>query len=164
MADFETEAVASTQPEQLRVKHSNIRLPIASPVFHKDVNADWGGVGDNAQRLTVFNDDANRQKVRNILGIVKGEEHFEPDVGSMIPFRLFEPVNADTAFEIEFDTILAVDQQANDTLEVIHNLCSVNELDPSVDAEGYQVTVTYYDKATEQIEQAVIPMTRSTAV
>lgn len=152
----------STQPEQLRTQHSNIRLPISSPVYHKDLNADWGGIGDSSGRLVVYNDEANRQKVRNILGIVKGEEHFEPDVGSLIPFRLFEPVNTDTAFEIEFDTIVAVDQQASDTLEVVHNLCTVEELDPSLDADGYLVTVSYYDKATKELEQAVIPMTRGT--
>ena len=153
----------SAQPQQLRpISTSDLRLPLSTPVFYKDVNLDWGGLSDRAGSVTVFDHAAIQQKMSNVLGVVEGEEPFEPGFGSRLPYQLFEPVNVDTAFEIEFDTIIALRKQMPAEITVFINGTSVEPLDEELSqAEGYDVQIAYMDNSSRTVDRYSYPAVRN---
>lgn len=151
--------VTSAQPEQLRTGRArDLDLSLSTPVFYKDVNLDWGGLSDISGSLTVYNHDAIQQKMSNVLGIVVGEEPFEPTFGSLLPYRVFEPINIDTAFEIEFDTIIALSRQMSGEITVYNRMTSVTPLDADIfNGEGYEVVIGYMDKKSKTVDRYSYP-------
>jgi phage baseplate assembly protein W len=140
-------AIESFFPQQPRTGNVELRLPSSIPIRYKDVNSEYS---QDTNGIIVYDETAIRQKIMNLLGVVPGEEHFEPEWGSQLPYRLFEPVNQITAHWIEFDTIGAVNTFMSSEVSLLHNECVVEMLD---DEEGYEIILAYQAIRTEIVDR-----------
>lgn len=122
------------------------RPSLQSVTHYIDVNIDFDNAGDN---ILVVDSAAVRAKIMNVLGVILGEEPFEPTFGSLLPFRLFNPVNEDTAFRLEADVIGALMTQMASEITVYHGACRVAELP---NGDGYSITVTYSPKNSRTVD------------
>ena len=132
-------------PQNTRTPTSIERRPLGTPVFYKDLNINFTpGVND----LVVYNDRAIWHKIFNVLGILVGEEHFEPSWGSDLPLRLFEPVTDRTAYLVYSDSLIAIDRFMETEVSLIYSQSSVTPLD---DGEGYNVVLAFEQKKTRVV-------------
>jgi phage baseplate assembly protein W len=137
----------ATYPELTRESNrAHLKLPAPPLTFALDLNAEFNG---EDEPLVVSNQVALRQKIGNILGVLIGEEHFEPTFGSLIQFRLFDPVGDMTAFNIRFDTIDAIATFMSPDVQVNHSLCSVQ---PLPDGDGYAVDLVYSARGSRVVD------------
>lgn len=140
----------STNPQNLRTGNRGTVAYIERPVFYKDLNADYVPSQDN---LIVFDNLAVRNKIMNLLGVLVGEEHFEPTWGSDLQLRLFElgggPASDPTAFLIRGDTVDAVAKFMKSEVTLLHSQCSVTPLPAR---NGYDIILTYYANRTKAVD------------
>lgn len=116
-------------------------------LFFVDVNSGYGQ-GNSVELVT--EDKAIKSQIANILSTPIGSEPFEPEYGSLLPWRLFEPINQVTSWHIENDTIVAVGRWMGSRITVSRRDCLVRPIfdDPSGN-EGYYIMLRYQINATK---------------
>lgn len=113
----------------------------STKVYFVDVNSDFSL---NGKPEIITEDDAIRAQIRNILSTPLGSEHMEPEYGSMLPFRLFDPITAMTAYIIEGDTLTAVNRWMRNKITLSRQSCYVRELLGDAEgSEGYYISMAY---------------------
>lgn len=118
-----------------------VDLP-STKVYFLDVNA---RLGEDSSDPLVAEDEAIKGQIRNILSTPLGSEPFEPEYGSMWPYRLFEPVTAFNAWNLENDTIVAVNRWMKGLIQLARQNCFVEQLPENgpQGVDGYYVRLTY---------------------
>lgn len=106
--------------------------------YSVDINA---GLDSDQTSMLVYDDDALIEQVFNLWMIYLGEEPFEPTLGTLIPHRLFETMDADrnTASDLEFDCVRSVATGMKQQVRVNLSETRVTTL-PS--GEGFDVVVS----------------------
>lgn len=111
----------------------------STKLYFIDVNPDFGSDGKDE---LVYENDAIKVQIRNILSTPTGSEQFEPEYGSLLPWRLFEPINARTAWQIENDTLIAVNRWMAGRIKLTRQQCYVRPLDEGI-GDGYYISLVY---------------------
>lgn len=109
-----------------------------------DLNNDYG---ETSTRIRLTGTDAIKAQVRNILSTPIGSEAFEPEFGSMLPFRLFEPITSLTAWQIENDTVSAISRWMRGRINVNRSQCKAEAFERE-DAAGYYIRLVYNEIET----------------
>lgn len=141
--DIATEPAAATLPPSRFIDLAP--LP-KGRLFFLDVNKNYGEGGD--QRSLLSEDDAIKGQIGSILSTPLGSEPFEPEFGSLLPWRIHEPINQMTAWLIENDTITAVSRWLVSRIKVARDQCFVRPLETE---EGYAINLTYQVLRTKAI-------------
>lgn len=126
-----------TVPRQDYQKLPVLNVPRVSFI---DVNV---GYTSNQDDLLVTNTLAIRQKIRNVLATPVGSEYFEPTYGSLLPYRLMDPINSTTAWLLKTDTAMAIQQWLGRLIRVDMSRVVVAPIYGSPDSEGYEIVVPY---------------------
>lgn len=79
------------------------------------------------------------QQISNIIMTPLGSREFEPNYGSNCIYRLFEPIDTFTSYELEVDIFVALDRQMRDRIQLDKANCRVTP-----QQEGFQVYLSYY--------------------
>jgi phage baseplate assembly protein W len=88
---------------------------------YQDIN---GMFGVNSHDLVVTEARAINIQIRNVLLTPIGSEPFEPEFGSRVPFLLWDPLNAMTAWRLESQTYVALERWMPH-LQVVRRLTKV---------------------------------------
>lgn len=104
-----------------------------------DLNNDYG---ETSTRIRLTGTDAIKAQIRNILSTPIGSEAFEPEFGSMLPFRLFEPITSLTSWQIENDTVSATSRWMRGRVNVNRSQCKAEAFERE-DASGYYIRLVY---------------------
>ena len=115
-------------------------------LFFLDVNSRYGEDGN--LKVLLSEDAAIKNQVNNILSTPLGSEPFEPEFGSLLPWRIMEPISAATAWLIETDTIAAVQRWMGNRILVDRSLCYVRPLETE---EGYSIYLKYQILRTKTV-------------
>lgn len=120
--------------------------------YFVDINSEFGIDG---KREILVEEDAIKAQIRNILSTPTGSEPFEPEYGSLLPYRLFEPINVANAWNIENDTVVAIRRWMASRIEVTRQQVYVQELlpDESAGAEGYYIRMSYTITRTRAVAE-----------
>ncbi len=89
----------------------------------------------------VYDNDAVKIMIANVLFTVPGERVFEPEFGSNLPFLLHEPMNDITAWRIENATYLALKRWIPYILMDRRN----SKVVPNYDQGTYYCSLTYFE-------------------
>jgi len=116
-----------------------VELPTEDYYF-VDVNPNFG---EDARGELLTEDQVIKAQIRQILSTPLGTEHFEPTYGSLLPFRIMEPMNAVSAWNIENDTINAVGTWLASRITLQRQDCLVLPLE---EQEGYYIQLRYLIK------------------
>ena len=108
--------------------------------YYIDINSEYSV---NQKGLIVYDTDAIKNQISNILATPLGSDHFEPTFGSNLPYRLYDPITSGTAFLIYNDTIGAVSRWMGDRIAVNQALTIVRPMDNDPDSEGYEIRMPY---------------------
>ena len=106
--------------------------------------------------MLVDNNDAITNHIKNLLSTPTGTEEFEPTYGSLLPYRIMDPINIYSAFNIETDTIIALITWMSDRIQVVlsHSLVV-----PLESMDGYLVQIAYinlFDNKAGVFRQEVV--------
>lgn len=112
-----------------------------------DLNNDYG---ESSTELRLVGKDTIKAQIRNILSTPLGSEAFEPEYGSLLPFRLFEPLTEFTAWQIENDTVSAVTRWMASRINVHRSQCSAQAFERE-DASGYYIKLVYSEIETGEV-------------
>jgi phage baseplate assembly protein W len=108
--------------------------------------------GESSDKIRLEGKDAIKAQIRNILSTPIGSEAFEPDYGSLLPFRLFETVSSITAWQIENDVILAVSRWMAGRISVNRSRCKAEPFESNGIA-GYQIRLVYSEIQTGEVSE-----------
>lgn len=111
-------------------------------IFYKDLNRAFKNEAD-IKPLLVTDLDAIQGQMVNILATTQGSEWFMPDYGSLLPYRLGEPMNIETAFLLEEDTALALNKWMGNHITVYMNGVIVT---PYYEENYYDIEIPYFPK------------------
>ena len=150
-----TEYGTGLDSPMFRTRVRSLVAPVGTPIYHKDVNADWRIDG---QPLTVLDTNATKRKIANTLIVLVGEEPFEPHYGSLITWRVFENITDRTSYLVEGDTIDALSNFMSDEITVNHQQCRVT---PLYDDDGYFIQLVYQELAGGAAEGWAFNLTRT---
>lgn len=109
-------------------------------VYYSDLNSRFG-IDD--QPLIVQDYRAINRQFDIILSTPLGSEEFEPDFGSMLPFRLFDPITPISSYLIRNDTIDALNKWLGSKITLDLATSSVEIINDNPDYEGYVVNMIY---------------------
>lgn len=124
----------------LHSERPNVKAAITpAKIIFRDVDCDYG-ISRNHSDLLIDNNLAITNHIKNLLSTPIGTEDFEPGYGSNLPYRIMDPVNIYSAFNIETDTIIALLTWMGDRIQVILSDSFVTPLDSG---EGYLIQITY---------------------
>ena len=101
-----------------------------------DVNPRFGR---STSAELVYDVEAINSSIENILGTIPGERLFQPNFGSNIHTLLFEPINDDTAADILFEIVDAIENWE----PRVTVLLDESTVDPYPDKNLYEVVVRY---------------------
>ena len=138
--------------ENLPKNYSLNSFTSKAPVFFSDINTNFMV---NSATLIVTGKSAHDNKISNILTTPLGSDPFEPLFGSLLPFRLHEPINSFTAELIRQDSIEAINKWMFGTVSIFLNQTNVYELSTE---EGYSIFLpfSYEDTGTIQNFEAKV--------
>jgi len=140
----------------LHSQRPNVKAAIQpAKLRFSDVDCDYG-ISRKHSDLLVDNNLAITNHIKNLLSTPIGTEDFEPGYGSNLPYRIMDPVNIYSAFNIETDTIVALMTWMSDRIFVILSDTFVTPLDSG---DGYLIQITYVniiDNATGLFRQEVV--------
>lgn len=105
----------------------------------RDVDCDYG-LNRKHSSLLVDNNLAVINHIKNLLSTPVGTEDFEPTYGSNLPYRIMDPVNIYSAFNIETDVIVALITWMSDRIRIILSDSFITPLDSG---DGYLIQITY---------------------
>ena len=135
----------------------NASMPIASypklsvlpatNIYFVDINTEF----DTQNPTLLYEDSAIRSQIKNILSTPIGTEDFEPEYGSNLPFRLFEPITPVTSWLIENDTLIAVNRWMAGRISLSRNDCSVQPLEFNQGLDGYYIRMRYRNVRTNVV-------------
>lgn len=118
----------------------NVRqAPAPISIKFRDIDCDYRTTAKN-NALLIDNDAAIRNQIRNLLSTPTGTEDFEPGYGSDLPYRIMEPISSVTAFFIEQDIILSINNWMRNIIRIVVPGATVTPL-PSED--GYHIDLPY---------------------
>lgn len=124
----------------LHSERPNIKAAITpAKILFRDVDCDYG-LNYKHNSLLIDNDDAITNHIKNLLSTPVGTEEFEPNYGSNLPYRIMDPVNIYSAFNIETDTLVALITWMSDRIRVILSGSFVTPLESN---DGYLVQIAY---------------------
>ena len=110
----------------------------------------------NQDRLLLRDTDAIKQKIRNILSTPIGSEYFEPEYGSMIPYRIHDPINDGTAWILRTDTVIALQRWMGNLITVDMAKVKVALLYDTPDGEGYYIFIPYRINETNEYDELAV--------
>ena len=111
-----------------------------------DINT-YYGTGFKSNEILVDNTDSINQQILNLLSTSPSELLFEPEFGSLVQHYLFEPVDANTAYNIKIWILNAIERW----LPFITMIPSQSSVIATNDGLGYNVQVTYSIVGTDQV-------------
>lgn len=114
---------------------------IVKQIRFRDVNPDF--MLDNND-IVITEHAALRARMRHILSTVKGTELFEPEFGSLLPLRLYEPISVIMGYMLESDTVVALNRWMFGDVIIGTN----TQIVPLMEEEGYRIELPYLDRAT----------------
>lgn len=108
-------------------------------IFYKGINPNFRN--EIKLKPLILNDiDAIQAQMINILKTPIGSEYFMPDFGSNIYYRLGDPINMETSFLLEQDTVEALSKWMGGHIEVYLNSSYVT---PIYEEDAYDIAVAY---------------------
>lgn len=110
--------------------------PTREPIW-RDVNNTYG---QELGSLLVDNDIAVRKRMLNLLSTPLGTDHLEPTYGSLLPWRLYEPINVFTEYLLETDTVEALARWMSREVVLIIPGVQISALDSE---DGYNIVIPY---------------------
>lgn len=137
-----------TQDGQLPFVKRNLGKTAKQNIYYSDVNSRFK-LDDQA--LIVYDSRAINRQIDNILSTPLGSDDFEPEFGSMLPFRLFDPITPMVSFLLRSDTIDAVGRWLGSKITMDTLNSSVDILNDDPDYEGYLVNMRYMVNKTRAI-------------
>lgn len=108
-------------------------------IFYKGLNPNFRNEL-RIKPLILKDIDAIQAQMINILKTPIGSEYFLPDYGSNIYYRIGDPMNAETAYLLELDTISALSKWMAGHIEVFLNSSYVT---PIYEEDAYDIAVAY---------------------
>lgn len=130
---FTKEVTALGEPTLPTATYIDLGPLPSSKLFFIDLN---NGHPEDARGDILTEERALRAQCINILSTPLGSEPFEPEYGSLLPYRLFEPINQRTAWMIENDTIIALTRWMRGRLHIPREQCFVR---PIENEDGYYI-------------------------
>lgn len=121
----------------IRITRGALESRVSTTPASVDVNICWKNPDSS---ILIYNSDATKQKIVNILSTLVGEEHFEPEWGSLLPLRLWEPSQQSLTLLLKRDIIDALRIHLEGIIYVYHGLCRIF---PYPDQESYTVLLVY---------------------
>jgi len=109
-------------------------------IYYIDINSSYR---QDQKGLIVYDEDAIKVQIANIMSTPLGSDHFEPTYGSNVPYRLQDPINERTSFLLRNDTIGALGKWMAGRITVNAALSTVRPIANDPDAEGYEVKIYY---------------------
>lgn len=76
----------------------------------------------------------------NLFTTLVGDVEFEPELGSSLPTRLFDPKDSQTAYHLEHDLYLSIQRWMNARIRINQDGVVVRTTD---DYRGFDVTLSY---------------------
>lgn len=125
-------------------------------IYYIDVNVNYTV---DQKGLIVYDTDAIKNQMSNVLATPIGSDHFEPTYGSNLPYRLYDPITAGTAFLIYSDTISALQKWMGNRILINQALAFVRPIDNDPDSEGYEIRMPYqilYNKVIAEFHSFVL--------
>lgn len=109
-------------------------------IYYIDLNVNYTA---DQKGLIVYDTDAVKNQISNILATPLGSDDFEPTYGSNLPYRLYDPITASTAHLLYTDTISALKIWMGGRIIINQSAAFVRPIDNDPDSEGYEVRVPY---------------------
>ena len=111
-------------------------------IFYRDINRNF--LNEAKVKPLILTDlDAIQAQMINVLVTPTGTEEFMPTYGSLLPFRLGEPMNVQTSFLLEEDTHIALDKWMKEHIIVYMNGVYVT---PVYEYDYYDIEIPYRPK------------------
>jgi phage baseplate assembly protein W len=125
-------------------------------VRFRDVDCDFKVYKDH-NNLLVDNDASIHNQLKNLFSTPTGSEDFESRFGSNIPFRIMEPINRQSSFLLEMDTIVAIAMWMSDRLRLVIPGPTIT---PLYDEDGYNIELPYVKIGSEEFNVFKIDILR----
>lgn len=135
---------------QLPFVKRRLGRPTLVNVFYSDVNS---GFRQNKDDLIVTDDRAIDLQINNILSTPLRSDEFEPEFGSMLPYRLQDLIQSRTAYLLRNDTIEALRKWMGRHISLDLTKSSVRVIDDNPDYEGYLIDIRYQINKTGVVHQ-----------
>lgn len=132
-------------------------VPHEPRVSFLDVNPHYT---NNQEPLLLRDEAAIRQKIRNVLATPVGSSYFEPEYGSMLPYRIFDPITSASAWLLRSDTAIALNRWLGGLISVDMARVSVEVILGTPDSEGYEIYVPYTINRTAEATSYKFKVTR----
>lgn len=117
-------------------------------IYFMDVNSTFRQ--DNKE-LIIYDQDAINRQITTILSTPLRSEDFEPTFGSLLPYRLFDPIGNITAYLLRSDTIDAIGTWMKGRITMNMAQTDVSIINDNPDYEGYIITMPYRINRTNSV-------------
>jgi phage baseplate assembly protein W len=113
--------------------------------------------GFKANDLIVTGTDAINQQILNLLSTSPKDILFQPELGSMLEYYLFEPIDTNTAYNIKIWVLEALERW----LPFITMLPEESSVIPDLQNQSYNIRITYRVNGTDVISNVLAQFSRS---
>lgn len=129
-----------TEESDLPYVTRRMKRPYKQSIYYSDVNSSFRR---DDQPLIVIDSHAINRQMNNVLSTPLGSDWFEPTFGSLLPYRLFDPITPMMAFLLRNDTIDALSKWMSSKILVDTVNSKVNPYNDDADYEGYLIDMRY---------------------
>mgnify|MGYP000259125310 CR=1 FL=1 len=148
--DFDTES-------QLPFVSRRLGRPSRVNVFYSDVNANFTR---NKSDLIVYEETTINLQINNVLSTPIGSDEFEPEFGSLLPFRLQDTISNRLTGMLRNDTIEALRRWLSDRITLDLSRSSVRVMNDNPDYEGYIIDISFRVNRNSAVRQYSVAMVR----
>lgn len=122
-------------------------------VTFRDLNPDYS---QDTEPLIIEEEKAIRARIRLVLSSLTGSEDFLPTFASSLPLRLYEPIGKITAYLLELDTIIALNNWMSDSIRIGADVV----FEPLETEEGYRIDIPFVIKKTNSLTRYTFDILR----
>lgn len=148
---------SKSQTSETPFRSSHLEAAQKFPIYYSDLNSMFGQDG---KQLLVYDEVAVNRQISNILSTPLGSDDFEPTFGSLLPFRMFDPITPRMAWILRNDSIEAVRKWMGDRIELDSANANVTLVNGEVDGEGYIIDMPYTIKRSKIVGRYTTALVR----